>query len=320
MKSMKIRVAIGLVLLLALVIGHGLVAAPAVANRTLSAEGGAKALDESWRVAADAHVEVSNIRGHVNVQGWDRSEVSLKGSLGEDSRLEISGDDGNLTLQVRSHESGWFGHSGPTHDSTLTLQVPRDCSLELHVISADAEVSGVTGKSLKVEGISGDLTLHSGAGDADVTSVSGDVALTAAGEAMTRVHVQTVSGDINATNLRGRVKLETVSGNIVARTAQVGDLETGSVSGDATVTTTLAAHARLHLESMSGDINLKLPPDLSAHIDASTFSGDIRTDYGSPQRPEHGPGSHLDAQVGNGDAQLDLQTFSGNITLRKHSD
>ncbi len=319
MKTMIIRVAVVLSLYLLVAVGHAVAATPAaVTERTIVAGGdAARALNEAWQASADAHVEVSNIRGQVRIRGWDKPEVALRGSLGGGSRLQVSGSSNHLVLQVKSNQSGWFGNSGPRQDTTLTLQVPRNSKLELHVISADADVADVAGKSLQVESVSGKLSLSSAAGEADVTSVSGDVDYTATGDATTRVHVQTVSGDIKTIDSRGRIKLETVSGNIQAQTVQVSDLQTGSVSGDAIVTTTLAGNARVHMESMSGDIRLNLPADLSAHIEASTFSGDIHSDYGKPRSPGHGPGSSLDTQVGSGDAQFDLQTFSGDIELHK---
>jgi len=319
MKSMTIRVAIVALLYVTVAIGHVLAATPAaVADRTIIADGGAaKTLDEAWQVTPDAHLQINNIRGRVQIRGWDRAVVDLQGRLGSGSRLEISGSKSNLSLRVKSNENGWFGNSGPKHDSTLVLQIPRDSVLELNVISADVDVSGIAGKSTQVEGVSGDLVLSSGARDVEVTSVSGDVQLSVTGKAMHRAHVQTVSGDVKATNLRGHVKLETVSGNIQAQAGQISDLETGSVSGDATISTALTDQARVHMESMSGDVNLTLPSGLSARIEASTFSGDIRSDFGKPQTSEHGPGSHLNTQVGDGNAQLDLQTFSGDISLHR---
>ena len=97
----------------------------------------------------------------------------------------------------------------------------------------------------------------------------------------------------------------------------VQELETGTVSGDARLHVTPTGHARLHLESMSGDVRLYVPENLSAHVDASTFSGDIHSDFGKVQTKDRGPGSSLEAKVGNGDAEIDMQSFSGSLELRK---
>jgi DUF4097 and DUF4098 domain-containing protein YvlB len=298
--------------------GASVLAADAIENRTIDAGSDEKTLNESWSVAADAHVEIENVRGSVAVSGWDKPQIELRGSLGAGSRLVISGDTGHLALRVDSKENGWFGKHGPDSDSELVVHVPRGSELGVQVVSADANVTDMGGKSIEVHGVSGTLGVHSSAPEVDVESVSGDVSFAApqpnpSGHA----HLQTVSGDITAKNLGGRIKLDTVSGDITLEDAPVQELETGTVSGDVRIHVTPAAHARLHLESMSGDIRLHLPDALSAHIDASTFSGDIHSDYGNAHSKDHGPGSSLKTSVGGGDADIEMQSFSGDLELRK---
>ncbi|MGH8091463.1 MAG: DUF4097 family beta strand repeat-containing protein, partial [Rudaea sp.] len=214
---------------------------------------------------------------------------------------------------------GWFGSDGPRHDSVLILHVPRNVALDVNVVSADASVAEMAGKSLKIGSVSGDLDLSSAAADIDVDSVSGDVKLDAPKpNPAASVHVQTVSGEIRAKNLAGRIKLETVSGGMECACGAVRELNTGSVSGDADIAVAPAASARLHLESMSGSIRLQLPAALSAHIDAATFSGSIHSDFGAVQEKEYGPGSSLKAQIGAGDADISVQAFSGDIQIRRH--
>jgi DUF4097 and DUF4098 domain-containing protein YvlB len=286
-------------------------------NQTITADT-TKSLDQVWRVAADARIEIDNVRGSVAVTGWDQSQVKLTGSLGGDSKLEISGDEHNLLLRVQGNRTGWFGGNGPDHDSDLILSVPRGVALKLGVVSADATVSGVAGKSLDVSAVSGKLILASDSPEININSVSGEVKFVASqANAAAHAHLQTVSGDIDASNLGGRIKLETVSGEIILNGSQVQDLETGTVSGDARLQLVPAAHAHLSLESMSGDIRLQLPAVLSAQVQAKTFSGNISSDYGKVQNKEHGSGSSLDARVGDGDTQINAQSFSGDIELHK---
>lgn len=293
--------------------------ANAASDRSIVAEGNtAKTLHETFPVAAAPRIEIDNVRGSVAVTGWDRPEVELGGSLGSGSKLEISAGPQQLVLRVVAQSTSWFGGNGPRHDSDLILHVPQTALIDLHVVSAKAQVHGVAGASLKVAGVSGKLNINTEAPAIDVSSVSGDVDVSAAGQADTmRVHVQSVSGDIRVKGVGGRLKLETVSGNLDLTQARVQELETGSVSGDAKISVTLLPQARLHLESMSGDIHAKLPFALSAIIDASTFSGDIDSDYGSVTNRHHGSGSSMKASLGSGDAQISVQTFSGDIELRK---
>jgi DUF4097 and DUF4098 domain-containing protein YvlB len=298
--------------------GATVVAADVIENHTIDAGSEGKELKESWNVAADARITVENVRGAVTVAGWDKPQVELHGELGAGSKLFVSGDSAHLALKVDGQENGWFGKHGPKDDSELTLHVPRGAALEVHVVSADANVTDMAGKSIEVHGVSGDLTVHSAAPEIDVENVSGDVAFAAPkANANGRAHLQTVSGNINAKSIGGRVKLETVSGDIGLDDAPVQELETGTVSGDVRLHVTPAAHARVHLESMSGDVRLYVPENLSARVEASTFSGDIHSDFGKALTKDRGPGSSLDAKVGDGDADIQMQSFSGSLELRK---
>jgi DUF4097 and DUF4098 domain-containing protein YvlB len=132
-----------------------------------------------------------------------------------------------------------------------------------------------------------------------------------------RTHLQTVSGDIHATGADGRVKLETVSGSINYTAPTVTEFNAESVSGTIDATTAPTKNARVRLETMSGHLRLHLPANLSARVSAESFSGNIKTDFGTVSKAEYGPGSSLDARVGDGDARIETESFSGSIELRK---
>ena len=68
------------------------------------------------------------------------------------------------------------------------------------------------------------------------------------------------------------------------------------------------------IHTFSGEIDLS---GTWASINAETFSGRIRSDFGVVKQPEYGPGSSLDAQVGDGDAQIVAKSFSGNVDIRR---
>jgi DUF4097 and DUF4098 domain-containing protein YvlB len=302
----------------------GLIAAPALAlnppqSATISAESSGQTLSQSWQLADDATVEVHNVRGSVVISAGDSGQATLGGDLGAGSKLVVDGNAQHLDLRVESaSDHGWFGSHGPRSDSNLTLKVPSGVSVQLELVSADGRVSGTNGKSLKVEGVSGKLTLESGASQVDVESVSGDVNFRVTHtDAGYRAHLQTVSGDIDVSGAGGRVKLDTVSGHARASGGEIQEFEAGTVSGNVELAAALGKHGRVQVETMSGDIRTELPAAQSARINAETFSGRIRSDFGVVKQPEYGPGSSLDATVGDGDAQITAKSFSGNVDIRK---
>jgi hypothetical protein len=52
-------------------------------------------------------------------------------------------------------------------------------------------------------------------------------------------------------------------------------------------------------------------------VEAQTFSGGRHSDFGKVQNKERGPGSSLDGSVGDSDATIHAESFSGSIEFRK---
>ena len=154
-------------------------------------------IQESRPVNPDARIDVSNVKGTVNIRAWDKAEIAISGTLGEGAKgLAIAGDARQLTIKVQPPDrQGWSSWGADTRmgNTVLDLKVPESASLSIHVVSADVTVAGVAGQSLAINSISGKLQLDSHAQDIKVNSVSGALDLT--GNA-TRARLETVSGAI----------------------------------------------------------------------------------------------------------------------------
>ena len=275
-------------------------------------------IDQTRAVNADARIDVSNVKGAVTVSGWDKPEVAISGTLGEGAKgLAVEGDASHLTIKVQAPDKqGWFSWGADTRmaDTQLDLKVPKAAAMKIEVVSADVTLDGVAGRTLDVSSVSGKLRLDSGAQEIGIGSVSGNIELVGSAE---RAHLETVSGNIRTRGLAGQVKFDTVSGDIDADNGTYREINAGTVSGDVNLRGTPAAGARVDVATMSGDVRLYLPADVATRLRASSFSGRIRSDFGEVKRPEHGPGSSLDASTGSGDGQVKIETFSGDIEIRK---
>jgi DUF4097 and DUF4098 domain-containing protein YvlB len=275
-------------------------------------------INETRNVSADARVDVSNIKGQVTVSGWDKSEVEISGTLGDGAKkLSVEGSGSHLTIKVEPPDKqGWFswGADSRMSDSVLDLKVPRNAEMKIEVVSADVALSGVAGRALNVTSVSGKLRLDSDAKEVELDSVSGNIDLSGKAE---RGHLETVSGNIRARGLGGQLKFNTVSGDIDAENGDYAEINAGTVSGDINLRGKPTKDARVDVETMSGDVHLYLPADTSARLRATTFSGSIRSDFGKVKEEDHGPGSSLEANLGSGDARVTLQTFSGDVEIRR---
>ena len=265
-----------------------------------------------------AHVSISNVAGSVNVIAWDRQEVQVSGRLGEGAKpLAITGSNSNLTIKVESQGgSGWLNWGGDSKmaPTTLELHVPKAASLDVDVISAPLVIDGMDGGSIEVNTVSGKARVNARTPSLKVDSVSGGIELAGHAE---RADLQSVSGEILAPSPGNDVKLQTISGRIQAAGGPWQKLELSTVSGDVQLTGGLIPDGVLNIDSMSGDVQWQLPADTSGNLHASSFSGDLRSDFGTPKEPEHGPGSSLDVRLGDGRGKINIETFSGDLRIRK---
>jgi hypothetical protein len=282
-------------LLLALSIGHALAETPIRLDHAAS---------------ADARISIRNVKGSVDVIAWDRNQVQVTGNLGNGAKpLEISGSDNQLTIEVEAAgKSGWSNWSSDTSmgPTELEVHVPRRAALDIEVVSAPLSIDGIDGGAIKVNSVSGKLRINARTPSLTVDSVSGSIEQ--AGKAA-RANLQTVSGDILAPALGQEAELQTVSGRIHVDGGPWSKLTLSTVSGDVQISGAPAAQGNLSIDSMSGDVQLQLPSNLAASIHANTFSGDLRSDFGTPSKGDHG--------LGSGSARITAETFSGDLRIRK---
>ncbi|WP_199100987.1 DUF4097 family beta strand repeat-containing protein [Dyella sp. ASV21] len=297
------KTAIVIPLLLSLSIGQALADTP---------------INLSHEAAPTVRVNISNVKGEVNVIAWDRNQVQVTGHLGDGAKpLTIDGDNNDMTIRVQSQgKSGWFNWSNENSmgSSTLDVRVPKGASLSVDVVSASMSIDGINGGKIKVNTVSGKARVNARTPLAELESVSGSLEFAGSAD---RVNLQTVSGDILAPNVNSEAELQTVSGRIRVGGGPWRKLNLSTVSGDVQLAGGIAPGGTFDVDSMSGDVQVQIPSNTSAIIHANTFSGDLRSDFGTVSKVEHGPGSELRATVGGGNAKINIETFSGDLRIRK---
>lgn len=275
------------------------------------------ALDESRTLAADARVSISNVKGSIQVVGGQSDTLRLRGELGQDAKLKpIGNDPRNLKIEVEyPNSSGWGWGAARGGDTRLEIELPRGVALEVDAVSARIDIRGVSGERIKAASVSGRIELHDSAPQRlQVETVSGSQRIDSGAPA---IELESVSGAIEIdARAADSLRAEAVSGAIDVRLQQpIHDLRMETVSGRVRVIGGPRADGSLRIETLSGALRLELPADTSARIEAESFSGRIRSPVGEVERPEFGPGSSLSAQLGDGRARIQLETFSGGLDI-----
>jgi DUF4097 and DUF4098 domain-containing protein YvlB len=264
------------------------------------------------QLAADPHgnVEINNVSGSVDLQGWDKAQVEVTGTAGSDvERVAVSGDPARVTVQVITRQNRFWGSEGSAH---LIVHVPAKSSVTVTLVSADFSVSGLLG-DLKLQSVSGEVKGEVG-GDVHAGSVSGNIHLKA--RSAKSVTIKTVSGDITLAGGSGETDATSVSGSIKVDAGTQTRVHFKTVSGDVIATLGMSSDAQIDSESVSGDIKLSFNTNPVADFDVQSFSGDIENCFGpKPVEPKHGPGSRLAFKNGDSNARVQISTKSGDVSL-----
>jgi DUF4097 and DUF4098 domain-containing protein YvlB len=285
-----------------IVLAMGLASMPVVADEEVN-----KTIDAS----DDGYIEIFNTSGNVQVIGWSRDSVEIKGALGDSVEELVVEQEGNeILIRVEVPRRHWGDI-----DADLEIHVPEGSSIEVSGVSIDIDIEGVLGEQ-SLGTVSGDIETSGVADDVEAESVSGDVSVIGNG-ATGSFEAATVSGDVIVNGLSGSVDAESVSGDVDIIGGVYEDAYFESVNGDITFHAGLASGGDLSMESINGTVDIVFTSPVAARFDIETFNGSIRNCFGpKPERTSmYSPGLELSFTVDDGDARVDIETLNGSINI-----
>jgi len=269
-----------------------------------------RAIQEHRAADPQGEIEIILVTGKVEVDAWDRSEIEVSGTAGDNvERVDVTGAGNHSSIRVLARSSHGWGTDDEAH---LVIHVPAKSAVTASLVSADLKITGILG-DVKLQSVSGNLSGDTGGG-VRANTVSGDVKLTA--RAAKTIEIRTISGDIQLTGGGGEVDVTTVSGAAVIELAEVTRGRFKSVTGDIKTTLALAPDAQIEGESVSGDLSLMFAAAPAAEFDVQSVSGDITNCFGPKAAEAHyGPGSRLRFTNQDGRGRVRINTKSGDVRL-----
>jgi DUF4097 and DUF4098 domain-containing protein YvlB len=273
----------------------------------------AREVDESIDAASNGHVEIINISGSLEVYGWSRDTVEVKGELGakvEELILERNGDKVLVKVKVPRNNSNNIS-------SELVVRIPEDSSVEVSTVSADITSEDVEGEQ-NLKTVSGDVYVKAANSDVSAQAVSGDVNVDGNG-ADIETQANTVSGDVEVNNVAGTVSAEAVSGEVIVRDGSFERANLNSVNGEIVFHAELREDGKLSVETVNGDVDILFAGDVSARFDIETFNGDIDNCFGpkAERTSKYAPGWELSFTEGGGEGRVTITTLNGDVEMCK---
>ncbi len=212
--------------------------------------------EQTYPLAANGKVSVSNVNGSITAEGWDRNEVKLVAIKTADTKehladvevkIDARADSFSVETDYGNWKNGanrWREHGKLTVD--YQLMIPRGAVLD------------------------------------EIETVNGSVTITNFNNA---TKASAVNGTVKASNLSGNANLSTVNGEVVVDFSsldQGSKISLGTVNGKVNLTLPSDANATLKVDSLNGNISndFGLPVRKGKYVGRDLYgrlgTGDVR--------------------------------------------
>jgi DUF4097 and DUF4098 domain-containing protein YvlB len=314
-------------------VAHAASAAYARRAREQSRDEQTERTTKTFKLGTDGSLDLGNMSGDITVKRGGGSDATVEivktahGRDASDSKAQL----GLITVDV--------------NESTGRAEVKERYTGGQHRnvnVSVDYNVTAPAGTRVTATSLSGSIHISDIKGDVSANTLSGDVKISGASRINTAhslsgsIEISDVKtdGSIEAQTLSGGVRLRHVAAHRVGGGSMSGEIQfediecetasAKSMSGSITMSGTLARHGHYELSTHSGEVRLTLAGNTGFGIEASSFSGDVRSDFpitthgtvdSSGRRGNHR--TILQGTYGDGSAMLNITTFSGSIVIAK---
>jgi hypothetical protein len=193
-------------------------------------------------------------------------------------------------------------HDFAAHDVQGDLTTDGDLNdLTLSEIKGRVTQNGEILGDVHIETVAGPVHLHTSVTDLEVAELPGDLTLNSddlrVNEAKGQVRVVTHAKDIDLSQIYGDSYVEDRDGRISVEPAGAYGVEA---------------------KNSKGDVEVTLPPNASASVNARTHNGDIVSDFALPNNGE-GENKLATFTIGSGASRIVLSADNGDVRIKKGS-
>lgn len=261
--------------------------------------------DTSFSVPMGSRLTLHNFAGTVTVRPAARNMVRILATHPQPVRVVVSQSGTSYDVRTRGREL-------PQPPVEYMITAPSWMSLDLEGFHCDMDVDGWKSDVL-AETVRGGVRLRGGLGLIRLSSMTGGVSVIGA---QGRMQLSSVESGIGVHDATGEISIEAVNGSVVLDRVRSRMLEAATVNGDVRFTGWIDAGGRYRLATHRGNLDVLLPAAVDATVLVSTFSGGFQSAF--PVQPGVlRAGRSFSFMLGDGHAQVDLQSFEGRINIRQ---
>lgn len=257
-------------------------------------------INRTFQLAPGAQVEVSSIRGPVEITNSDTTTAEVQIIRTARTRADLDYHKIEVTqtankLVVRGQqEQGDRRRENIQVNHRVILKLPRRIDLAISSISGSVKAGDIDGQTV-ISSVSGSATIGNVGGKLQVSSISGSLEV---GNVGGEAHVTSISGDLRVGQVNGALNASSVSGGLRATLANLG--------GEG-----------INIKSVSGSVEIAFKDDVNADFSAEHVSGQVYLDVPNVTRDTEAKSPSVRARIGAGGSPITISSVSGNIRLTR---
>ena len=265
----------------------------------------AQQTDTTVAVEQGMRLRVENHGGSVTIRAGTENQVRVRAEHQSRDHVEVQRRAGTIFVTTESRR-------GMPQSVDFTISVPKWMAVNVNGVYTDVAISG-TNADVTVETVQGEVSLLGGNGYVSLQSVEGVVKLRGT---RGRIEANSVNEGIEAYDVVGDLQVETVNGDVTLRGIEATVVDAVTVNGDIEYDGVLKDTGRYSFGSHNGDITVSIPERANLTVGVSSYQGEFESCFevrlqGVTAR------KRFTFQLGNGSGRLEIESFQGDIRLRR---
>lgn len=260
--------------------------------------------DRTVQVTKGARLTVQNYAGEVVVRTWEKDALRVQARHGSSIRVNIRTPPSGIAITSS-------GSTGPVeYEITAPAWIPIKIEGTYNFITIEGAQADVS-----VENVRGDIVIKGGAGSVTAYTIQGVIIVE---NTRGKVNLNAVNEGIRVTGGTGDIVAETTNGDIALSGIQSSNVDVSTINGSVSYEGTLADRGNYRFTSHNGGLVMTVPEHANATFTVRSYRGEFRTNLPvkGPPREDARQGRRTSYSLGTGSAQVEMETFGGNIRVR----
>ena len=262
--------------------------------------------DQSVPVARGARLTVNNFAGEVVIKTWDRDQLRVQARHTARAKVNI-----RQTATVVAISADTHGTASVDYEITAPAWMPVKVEGTYNFVTVEGAQNEVSAETVR-----GDVVIKGGTGTITAKSIQGEVIVEGA---RGRINVSSVNEGIRVSGASGDITAETTNGHISLTKVTSSNVDVTTVNGNITFDGPVADKGRYRFTTHNGNITAGVPDDANVAFIVRTYNGEFATSLNvtGPPRSEARRGRRITYTLGNGSAEMEMETFGGSIRVRR---